>query len=232
MSGACDVALFPTSAAPEHRPRTRRDVAALARDQATSTFTKVLERLVEMTPGALGAALVDYEGETVDYTGRVDPFELKITAAHWLVVLSETSDLPSLGRIRELTVRAKARAYHVRRLEEGYAAVLVLRPRTAFAVSQRAMDEAAARLSLEAGWPANRELGRWAWVEVEPDPGSRGTRPKRVRVGGNMEPVEVLGAVVGLAPREKGFRVRLQTGAELMLIRDRLGCWFTDDPIE
>jgi hypothetical protein len=214
------------------RPRTRRELAAPTRDQATSTFTKVLERLVEMTPGALGAALVDYEGETVDYIGRVDPFELKITAAHWLVVLSETADLTQLGRIRQLTVRAQARAYHVRRLDEGYAIVLALRPRTAFAVSQRAIDEAAARLSVEAGWAPTRDAARWSWVDVDPDPKARGPRPRQVRVGGELQPVEILGAVVGLAAREKGFRVRLRNGAELMLIRDRLGCWFTDDPIE
>ena len=43
--------------------------AALPRDQVPSTFTAILERLVAAIPGAHAAALVDYEGETVDYAG-------------------------------------------------------------------------------------------------------------------------------------------------------------------
>ena len=41
-------------------------------------------------------------------------------------------------------MRARGRAYYVRRLEENYAVVLVLHPRAAFAVSERAMQEAIA----------------------------------------------------------------------------------------
>ena len=41
-----------------------------------------------------------------------------------------------------------------------------------------------------------------------------------------------MGAVVGLAPRERGFRVRLQSGAEMMLVRERLGRWFADEHLD
>ena len=57
-------------------------------------------------------------------------------------------------------------------------------------------------------------------------------RPKRLKVGGRCEPVEVMGALVGLAPRERGFRVRLPNGAEMMLVRERLGRWFADEHVE
>jgi hypothetical protein len=216
---------------PPQPPRSRKDPVP-ARDQATSTFTRVLERLVAVTPGAQGAALVDFEGETVDYAGRLDPFELKITAAHWLIVLSETDETVWVGPIQRLTVRAGGRSYYVRRLEENYAVVLILHPRAAFAVSERAMQQAIAGLSAEAGWPLPHDATRWFGVDVESERHGRAVRPKRLKVAGTFQPVEVMGAVVGLAPRERGFRVRLQSGAEMMLVRERLGRWFSDEHVE
>jgi hypothetical protein len=216
---------------PPTPPRSRRDPEP-PRDQARSTFTRILERLLAVTPGGQGVALVDFEGETVDYAGRLDPFELKITAAHWQIVLGETAaEATQVGPIRELTVRARGRAYHVRRLEENYAVVLILHPRAAFAVSERAMQEAIAGLSAEAGWPLPRDAARWFWVEVESDHQGRAVRPRRLKVGGRFQPIEVMGAVMGLAPRERGFRVRLPNGAEMMLVRERLGRWFADEHV-
>jgi hypothetical protein len=202
------------------------------RDQARSTFTRILERLLAVTPGAQGAALVDFEGETVDYAGRLDPFELKITAAHWLIVLSETDEARPIGPIQQLMVRAVRRAYYVRRLEENYAVVLILHPRAAFAVSERAVQEAIVGLSAEAGWSLPRDAARWFWVEVESERHGRAVRPRRLKVAGSFQPVEVMGAVVGLAAHEKGFRVRLPSGAEMMLVRERLGRWFADEHVE
>jgi hypothetical protein len=211
-------------------PRSLRE-AEPPRDQARSSFTRILERLLAATPGGQGAALFDFEGETVDYAGRLDPFELKIAAAHWNIVLSETAARP-LGPILQLTVRARGHAYYVRRLAENYAVVLVLHPRTAFAVSERAMQEAIASLSFEAGWPLPRDAARWFRVEVEAEHQGRALRPRRVKVAGCFQPVEVMGALVGLAPCEKGFRVRLPNGVEMMLVRERLGRWFADEHVD
>jgi hypothetical protein len=41
-----------------------------------------------------------------------------------------------------------------------------------------------------------------------------------------------MGQMVGLRPREKGFRVRLPSGAEMLLVRERLGRWFADERVE
>ena len=46
----------------------------------------ILLRLCDATP-ALGAALVDVQGETVDFAGTLDPFDIKIAAAEWRIVL-------------------------------------------------------------------------------------------------------------------------------------------------
>src|SRR5262245_15824785 len=145
----------------------RSGVPPPPRDQEPSTFTVILERLLAATPGSFAAVLVDAEGETVDYAGGFDPFELKVAAAHWQIVLSEVgAEAPKLGEVRQLTVRARQRSYLVRRVQENYAVVVVLHRHAAFAVSERALAEADARLSREAGWAEPRAQSRWFGVEV------------------------------------------------------------------
>jgi hypothetical protein len=218
-------------------PRSSKRAGALPtqkRDQEPSTFTEILERLLAATPGSEGAVLVDGEGETVDYAGRFDPFELKVAAAHWQIVLNDISvEAPNVSGIQQITVRARLRSYLVRRQQERYAVVLVLHRHAAFAVSERALQEADARLSIEAGWPPPASLSRWFQVEVESGRiGRERKRPLRLKVAKTWQPVEVLGAVVGLAPQEKGFLVRLPSGAEMLLVRERLGKWFADEHVE
>jgi hypothetical protein len=209
------------------RPRPRGSPPS--RDQAPSSFTVILEQLIAHVPGAQGAALVDFEGETIDYAGALAPFELKVAAAHWQIVLSEVA-ASRVGPIRQITVRARARSYIVRQLQPGYAVVLVLHPRAAFAVSDRALQHADARLCAEAGWTQPRGPTRWYGVDVETDASDR-ARPTRLRGEGGWQPVEVMGCMVGLRPREKGFRVRLPSGAEMLLVRERMGRWFADERI-
>ncbi|MGK3995228.1 roadblock/LC7 domain-containing protein [Sorangium sp. So ce1024] len=204
----------------------KRSRSPLPRDQAPSSFTTILEDLLCAIPGAHAAALVDFEGETIDYAGCLDPFDLKVTAAHWQIVLSEVASSP-LGVPRQLTVRAHRKSYIVRQLQPGYAVVIVLHPRAAFAASHRALQEADARLCAEAGWTMSRTT-RWYCVDVETEASDRG-RPARLRGAGGWQPVEVMGSMVGLGPREKGFRIRLPSGAEMLLIRERMGRWFADE---
>jgi predicted regulator of Ras-like GTPase activity (Roadblock/LC7/MglB family) len=213
-------------------PRTppRAKLLTPVRDQAPSNFTTILERLVSATPGAEAAALVDSEGETVDYAGRGDIFELKVAAAHWQLVMAELAAVKQLGGVRQLTVRAGARGYVIRRIEEAYAVVVILRPRAAFEISERAFQEAIVGLYAEVGWTVPRDAARWFLVDVETERRDL-ARPLRLKVQGGWVPIEVMGCVVGLRPREKGFRVRLPSGAEMTLIRERFGRWFADDHV-
>ena len=209
----------------------RKKNATPPRDQDRSPFTHILEELLAASPGATATALVDFEGETVDYAGRLDPFEVKVAAATWIMSLSELPARGPAGELRQLTLRARRRSYVVRPLQENYAVVVVLHAQAAFAVSTRAIEQAVAALSAEAGWQIsrNRDQTQWFHVSVETDQRDR-RRPARLKVGAGWEPIEVMGALVGLGPREKGFRVRLTTtGAEMMLVRERLGEWFADE---
>lgn len=201
------------------------------RDQEASNFTVILERLIAAIPSAQGAALVDQEGETVDYAGHLDPFDLKVAAAHWQIVLGDLRETQHLAEARQITVRAKGRGYVVRQMPDGYALVLVLHPHAAFSASERTLDEIGALLHSEVGWPQPTGGTKWFRVEVETLPHDH-TRPKRLRAGGRWHSVEVMGAMVGLRPREKGFRVRLPNGAEMLLVRECRNRWFADEHVE
>lgn len=201
------------------------------RDQDASTFTVILERLLASISGCRGVVLVDSDGETVDYAGILEPFDLKIAAAHWQIVIAEFEVLEHFGDSRQITVRAKNRGYIVRRLPEGYGLVLVLHARAAFAASERSIDEIEADLCREAGWERPAGSAKWFRVDVEtlaPDH----VRPHRMLAAGTWQAIEVLGTMVGLRPREKGFRVRLAGGAEMSLVRECRRRWFADEHVE
>ncbi len=210
------------------------------RDTAPSPFAEILTEVVARVPGALGAALTDEEGECVDYTGLADPFDLKVAAAHFTIVLAEAAArVQPLGALRTVLVRASKRSFLVHALHDKYALVMLLRGRTAVAATSRALGLCERALAAEAGWPAPAGP-YWYPIHVE----SRGRRPARIasavsgprtRVHGpgapRMHGLEVLGAVVPAVARERAFRVRLDGGAELTIVREAGGAWYADEAL-
>jgi hypothetical protein len=188
-------------------------------------FTVILSELLGRVPGAYAAALIDVLGETVDYTGLSDPYDMKIAAAYLRICLQQLQDYGALGQPRWITIRGAKKTAIARQLDDGYALVVLLRKRAGFTASRRAFAACARDLAREAGWPVVEEKPAWYPVEVESD---RRGRPRRV---GEL-PVEVLGAIVGLPPYEHGFRVRTSDGAELNLVREPRSCWYSDQPRE
>ncbi len=188
-------------------------------------FMPILEDALARIPGAYAAALVDFEGETVDYAGLAAPFDVKITAAHLRICLSQIAEYGALGEPRWIVIRGAKKSIVARALPEGYALVVVLRRRAGFTASRRAFAACARALAHEAGWELVDDGPAWHPVRVESD---RRGRPKRV----GARPVEVLGAVVGLPARERGFRVRTEEGTELTLVRESRNCWYSDEEID
>jgi hypothetical protein len=185
---------------------------------------------VARVPGAVGAVLVDTDGEAVDYAGRRDPFDLKLAGAHWQIVLRELLSLPSLrplGTPRAVAVRGERRSFIVHALPDGYALVLLLGRRAGFAAATRAFEVCERALALEAGWPL---MGRSSWFALQVVANRTG-RPTRVQDGTAEHRVEIVGRVAGLARREEGWRVRLQQGPELTLVREPGGHWYADEPL-
>jgi hypothetical protein len=237
----------------------RRGSAARARghatrDQEQSAFSAILSALVEAVPLAAGAALVDAEGETVDYAGHLDPFDLKVAAAHFQVVLHDIREFPPLAAVREVRVRAKKRAYLLRILDADYSVILVLHRYGAFCVSKRALREAEIRLCVEAGLDQREGESPWYRVEVQTTRGrpirlraplqySELTPPPSIRQPELFQErpeardplawvqIEVIGALMGTLPRERGYRIRLSSGAEMTLLRERNRLWFVDEPL-
>jgi hypothetical protein len=202
--------------------------AATPRDQQESAFTSILAGIVRRVPGARAAALVDFDGETVDYAGRLDPYTLKLAAAHWRIVLHQM-EATGGPAVRWLWARARGSSYLVNALPEGYALTLVLGRGAGFAGWRRAIASAAHDLASEAGW-------RWTtdppptWFPVRVETDSKG-RPLTLRCGsGGKRRVEVLGTVAGgLGRRERGWRVRFE-GVEATLVREPGGVWYADEP--
>jgi len=103
-----------------------------------------------------------------------------------------------------------------------------------FAISPRAFGEAIRELSFEAGLPLpaayRDQKEQWCRVDVRCEGGSR--RPSAIWLHGSWLAIEVLGRFTGdLGSHEIGYRARLATGAELTLVRERLGRWYTESPV-
>jgi hypothetical protein len=190
-------------------------------------FAKVLGELIARLPGAYACALVDLGGETVDYAGVVDPFDVKVAAAHMRIVLNDLEEYGALGKPRSVVLRGARRSFVARRLPEGYALVVMLRRRAGFTASARAYAACERGLSLEAGWSHVEEGPAWFPLEVDVD-----RRGRPTRLGSRRVPVEVFGAVMGLPRSERGFRVRTATGSELTVVREPGNTWYADEDLD
>jgi hypothetical protein len=205
---------------------------SFARDQAPSAFAEILRSLCERTR-AESAALVDDQGETVDYWGQGDPFTTRLAAAEFAIVLRSALRRPVLGMVEEVLIRGGERSFLLRNLPDGYALVLHLAHGSA-PVSRRAVLSAVRALSFEAGFDGplscrgGAQQGAWRAVRVhEEPPNSR--RPGAVDMGDSTLDLDIIGRVALAEAGERGYRVRLENGQEGTLVRESLGHWYLDE---
>jgi hypothetical protein len=203
-----------------------------ARDgQQRTGFTASLESLVATCMGCIAAVLVDEEGEAVDYAGRLPPYDVKLAAAHFQIVLRELCSAARGGAAHSVLVRAERYGYLARRLFGDYVLVLVCTPQGAFEISTRALRHAEMELSREACWPLDA-IARPRWTRVCVSVGANGV-PVELwpRAGARERVAVVLGRATGLGEFERGFRVSTQSGRELTLVREASGTWYADDEL-
>ena len=212
----------------------KRQRRGAVRDQADSPFSAILSRLCDDC-GALAAALVDGEGETVDYAGLLSPYEIKVAAAEWRIVLAvvRESRLPGFHTASGMTIRAEGRTFLIEGMPDGYAIAMCL-PRHCFNVSRRALAQAVRELAREAGlsMPEARAQVNWARVKVRTPQGARPLRrPDAIWLENTWSPVTILGRYQArdLSRSELGYLARLASGAEVFLVREPLGIWFIDN---
>jgi hypothetical protein len=157
-----------------------------------------------------------------------------------------------------VVVRAARASLSVHALPDGYALVLSLSRGAGFRGLARAVPVCTRRLSDEAGW--KRAPSSWYPVQVEVDarrapralravferPGSAITKAGNPKLKtGPVAPalstapgplrsyaVEVLGRFRAALPEhEKAWRVRLDNGVELTLVRESGDRWYADEPV-
>lgn len=213
----------------------RRHRCPTARDQAPSGFNPVLHKLCEST-ASLFAALVDAEGETVDYAGILAPFDIKVAAAEWGLVLRALKSAKQLDQSNsaEMFFRGKRKSFALVNLSQDYAIVLEIPSRSLW-ISRRALTEAVwnicieAQLSIPDYWLHVRE--RWTGVRVRSTGHPR--RPEAIWYDPVWEEVEVLGrlAVQQFANGERGYRVRLPNGSEVTLVHEPPNHWYVEEPV-
>lgn len=208
-----------------------RDVSRVEapRDQAESSFTRILRRFGHAQRGVLAAVFVDRDGECVDYWSSLPPFDAKIMGAHMQIVLDllkRHSEKPGWGEPYGLSMMADARDIHFRRVGDEYLLVVAVR---AGWTTLRLLDAIHAtgdllRREAHAKAPVWDPLA--GPVEVE----TRGAvgwdyAPAAYRdAGKRIEITDVLGRWVD-SEEMPGvdlvcFRVRTATGAELTLVHD------------
>lgn len=199
------------------------------RDQGLSAFSAILGRLCDAT-GAVAVALVDGEGETVDYTGSLVPYAVKVMAAELALLVRQLngSRNPLVAATSSLSVRGDRTSFWLQPLTFNYALVLQM-PKRSFGVSFRALAEAVHEICSEAQLPLPPQFveERWARVEVE----ERSRRPNALWMNGKWSSIEVLGQLFQQARsrREVGYRARVASGEEITLVREKKGLWFVDD---
>lgn len=214
----------PNAPDPSRRPSRAKDA------QSASAFRLILSGLVERVRGASGAALVDIEGETVDCVAHGDVFALRVTAAHLRIVLEDVRRHAAFRDARFVIVRSGRARFVVYGLPESYAVVLCL-PAGVDLVerSRRPLSDCALHLAKEAGW-SPRGLEPWRAADVR---ASERGRPIAIQLGAKFEPIEILGQLAaGLRPGERGWRIRLRSGVEATVIRERGGHWYADEVLE
>lgn len=208
----------------------RRGIAG--RDQGVSAFSATLGRLCDCVC-AIAVALVDDEGETVDYAGYLPPFAAKVMAAELGIVrrVQSQSRAAVVADSNRMVIRASRYSYHLEAVDHVYTLVVQM-PRYAFHISHRAVAEAVREICAEAQLPlpARFRNEHWTRVEVLRKEGNKKQRPQALWLNGKWTPIEVLGQVLlpGASQREVGFRARLGMGEEITLVSEGFDRWFVD----
>jgi len=97
----------------------------------TTPFRAILQRAVEATPGAVGGAFADSEGEMVDWFAKYDPHEWAVLTAHYGVVLAQLHSMFGVfhvGAPEYFMVQHAKLGVVVHTVEGGYYALMAVDP--------------------------------------------------------------------------------------------------------
>lgn len=91
-------------------------------------FKTLLKTLVERVPGAQGAIIADWEGESVEHVGIMDDYDLKVIGAHKGVILQNMREVVDrLGDdLKEIVITTRQAQTLIMPVTEDYYLVLTL----------------------------------------------------------------------------------------------------------
>lgn len=96
-------------------------------------FKSLLNRLLDDIPGALGAIIIDWEGESVDHVARIGDYDIKVLGAHQGVILNllrEALGRVDCGKLEEVLIRTGENKTLIAPLTVDYFLVLTLGPQS------------------------------------------------------------------------------------------------------
>jgi len=90
-------------------------------------FQTILKALVEETPLAVGAILVDWEGEAVQEWCHCDPYEMRFVGAHKGIILNRLKEMQGsrqVGTVEDVVVTASERHLIIGCIDDDYSLVM------------------------------------------------------------------------------------------------------------
>jgi predicted regulator of Ras-like GTPase activity (Roadblock/LC7/MglB family) len=120
-----------------------------------TTFTPILQAVVDRVDGAVGAIFAAWDGEAVDLVYTVDKTEMALLAAHYGVILSHVQSAIKLfhfGEAYEIVLLHDDMDLLVRTVADGYYVIIAVRGRAHLATAVREIARAAEALRQEMTW--------------------------------------------------------------------------------
>ena len=114
-----------------------------------STFYHILETLINDVPGAIASMFCDEEGESIEFCGSMDTYDIKISGAYSAIILRQLKT-PHSPHTNFVEVTCHKRTLFVQQVEH-YFLVLILERRSFSANLEEAIEKAVAKFAEEAG---------------------------------------------------------------------------------
>ncbi|BCS56046.1 hypothetical protein [Geobacter sp. SVR] len=85
-------------------------------------YQSILKKLVASTPDAIGAIMVDWEGEAVQEYCHCEPYQMRFTAAHQGIILSRFKAMhASQGMVEDLVITTTTERLIIGCIDQEYA---------------------------------------------------------------------------------------------------------------
>ena len=115
-------------------------------------FLRILKTLVDLTPQAIGAIVVDWEGESVQEFCHCDPYEIRFFGAHQEILFNSLKAVHNnvqLGMIEELVITATDNQLIIGCIDKDYALAMKVGRDCAVGVALHKFRAAIAELKKE-----------------------------------------------------------------------------------